>query len=241
MISVKKICGGVGLLALAGAMTSPANAAMLETGFYALHNHPDGADRPPLYGLRLDGLDGNTSHDFTFDFDHAGSSMFLNLDETSPGVYVITIQGTTWGGQDTGTDYANNSYLGFYDVYFQYSMNGQDAPGDDDVLVNPADPANAGTIVDPSGVTHYLSDKQGADGYSFRFGDEDNDAGHRGYNGISGWGWLMHGLTPDDEQNIPYSDWLFTAVKTDVPSPGSLGLSACALGLLLGRRRRKTA
>jgi hypothetical protein len=215
---------------------------MLMPGNYLLHNHPDGSDRPPLYGLRLDGLDGDASHDFTFDFDYVSqafsSQMLLTLDEVSSGVYEITIQGSVWGGQDVGSGYANNAYLGQYDVYFKYTMNGQDAPGDDDVIVNPADPANAGTITDPSGVVHFLGDKQGADGYSFRFGDEDNDAGHRGFNGISGWGWLMHGLTPGDEQNIPYSDWLFTAEKTNIPSPGSIGLSACALGLVATRRRR---
>ena len=241
----KRICGAIGLLALAGALPSSVNAAMLMPGFYALHNHPDGSAGPPAYGLRLDGLDGTASHDFTFDFDYASqsfnSAMFLTLAEPSTGVYQITIQGSVWGGQDTGTDYANNSYRGVYDVFFQYTMGGQDAPGDDDIIVNPASPSNNGTIIDPNGVTHYLFDKQGTDGYSFRFGDENNDNGHRGFNGISGWGWLMHGLTPGDTQNIPYSDWLFTAEKTDVPTPGTLGLSAAAFGLVIARRRRSRA
>lgn len=235
----RKMCA-FGVLALAGVIPAAANGAMLETGFYILHNHPDAAGDPPPYGLRLDGLDGTASHDFTFDFDHAQSSMFLNLDETSPGVYVITIQGTSWGGQDVGTDYANNSYLGEYDIFFQYTMNGKDAPGDDDVIVDPSSPANAGTIIDPNGVTHYLFDKQGDAGYSFRFGDENNDAGHRNFSGISGWGWLMHGLTPGDTQHIPYSDWLFTAEKTDIPTPGAIGLAACAVAVG-GLRRRRSA
>ena len=87
-------------------------------------------------------------------------------------------------------------------------------------------------------MTKYLADISNGD-YTFRLGDEDNDLGHRGFAGISGWGWL--GIS--DSQNGPYvrnsagsDDFLFTVI---VPAPLS---GAMAFGGLAGvgviRRRR---
>lgn len=238
-----RMCGAIAVIALAGTTVSTANAAMLETGFYALHNHPDGNEALPYYGLRLDGLDGDTSHEFTFDFDYTSmafdSAMWLTLTEPAPGVYNIRIEGQTWGGEDDDSGgYAANAYEGIYTVVFEYTIGGQLAAPDDDILVAPENIANKGTIVDPLGVTHYLTDFQGGNAFSFRFGDENNDLGHRGFNGISGWGWLAHGLVEGQERHISSSDWLFTAEKSDVPTPGALSLAGVGLFVASRRRRR---
>ena len=72
-------------------------------------------------------------------------------------------------------------------------------------------PANGGSVVFMTGpawdTTFY--DYSGSFGFTFRFGDEDDDLGHRDHDGISGWGWLVH---PDpDSGYVLTSDWLFTA------------------------------
>lgn len=226
--SARAVAAAAGLLVI-GAATS---GAMINPGTYALNNHPDGAARPPLYGLRLDELYNETSgHDiFTFDFDHPMSAVFMEVSATT-----IHIHGVARGGRDTGGAHAADSYLGMYTIDFTYSMGVQSVPGDDDVWVNTSNYANTGTIQTPLGDTIDLHDYRGGFPYSFRLGDEDNDAGHRGHAGISGWGWLNHG--PDKTVHHESSDWLFTATPTNVPAPGA---AAVMLGAALcGARRRR--
>ena len=79
------------------------------------------------------------------------------------------------------------------------------------------------------------NESQGDEYLTFRLGDEDSDAGHRGFAGISGWGWMNHG---DPEVHHDYSDWLFTAEKLPVPTPGSLALMSAG-GMLWIRRNRR--
>jgi len=211
-----------------------ASAANIEPGFYTLSNHPDGSQRPPLYGLRLDELYNVTSgHDvFTFDFNHEDSSVQLIYDGST-----IRIVGESFGGRDTGTAYANDQYRGIYSFDFTYSIGVMGVPGDDDVWVNGPNNANIGFIVTPLGDTIRLEDERGNHGYSFRLGDENNDLGHRGHDGISGWGWLNHG--PEGSAHVYASDWLFTATFSQlIPAPGTIVLSAMG-GLLVAGRRRK--
>ena len=106
------------------------------------------------------------------------------------------------------------------------------APGDDDIMVV-ANMMNFGTITTPIGDTIDLTDKTDVS-YSFRLGDENNDLGHRGFSGISGWGWLIHG--PPGSSHVVASDWLFT-VGDLVPTPGSLAIFGIAAGALARRRR----
>jgi len=210
-----------------------AQAVTIQTGDYRLRNHPDGNAQPPQYGLRLDELYNVTGdHDiFTFDFNHAGSAMYLNYNGST-----IHIWGTTWGGRDTGSGYANDVHRGFYTVNFTYTIGVGLVPGDDDIFVNPG-PGNYnyGMLTTPSGAHIPLRDGHYDNGtLDFRFGDEDNDLGHRGFNGISGWGWLFHG--PYNSPYIASSDWLFTAEI--IPAPGAAALMGLGAAMAVGRRRR---
>ncbi len=211
------------------------SAQAITIGSYDLHNHPDGSENPPAYGLRLDGLlTGNSNEEYTFDFNHQDSAMTLTYDGST-----IVIDGKAFGGEDNGTGYAAGT-TAIWDIHFEYLV-GVNQPGDgglDDVIVN-ADYANFGTI--SSNLDNFeLSDKSSG-GLSFQFGDE-NGSGHRGESGISGWGWLRHGAdctTGTDCANIQYSDWLFTATPTPVPVPAGIWLFSSALiGLFAAKRKR---
>ena len=200
-------------------------------GTYTLNNHPDGGIAPPLYGLRLDGLLGDPSKEYTFDFDHADSNMTLTWDGSS-----IVIQGQAYGGEDTGNGYGVTA---IWDIYFEYSV-GVSQPGGegglDDIYVN-ADNANFGTISSVLG-SYQLEDEAGGSGLSFQLGDG-NGAGHRGYAGISGWGWMNHGVDciTADCSHIYASDWLFTA--TPVPVPAAAWLFGSGLLAFVGFARRR--
>ena len=153
----------------------------------------------------------------------------------------IIIDGTAFGGEDGGSTYVAGT-TALWTIHFEYEV-GISQPGDgglDDLLVN-ANGANFGTLSSSLG-SYEISDKAANNGISFHFGDG-NGSGHRGYDGISGWGWLMHGedcSTGTDCQNIQYSDWLFTATPTAVPVPASLWLFASSLlGLVAAKRRRQ--
>lgn len=207
-------------------------SATLAPGMYQLFNHPDGNQNPPPYGLRLDELYNATSdHDvFTFDFNHPTSNVRLTYTGST-----ITITGNARGGRDAGSVYANDAYLGNYTFNFVYNIGVGLAPGDDDIrVVPPTAGANTGWIMTPLGDTIALRDESDGN-YTFRLGDEDNDLGHRGFAGISGWGWLTHG--PASASHVYDSDWLFT-VGPLVPAPGAAGVLALG-GMLAARRRRR--
>lgn len=214
-------------------------AYSISQGTYILSNHPDGNAGAPGYGLRLDGfLTGVGSEIYTFDFDHASSAVTLVYDGTS-----IIIDGVAFGGQDVGSEYGAGT-TALWDIHFEYLV-GVTQPGGegglDDVVVD-ADYQNFGTISSDLG-DFELSDKaRPSDIGSFFFGDE-NGEGHRGFDGISGWGWLRHGAdctTGLDCENIRASDWLFTATPvTQVPVPAAAWLFGSALLGLLGIKRSK--
>ena len=212
-------------------VSGSALGAFLPIGTYTLSNHPDGSANPPAYGLRLDELYNLTGgHDiFTFDFNHALSSVTLNYTGAT-----IQITGQAWGGRDLGASYAVEPTTGLYTFNFLYSIGVAPVPGDDDVYVNPiADMVNFGSITTPLSDVIGLVDKSNGS-FTFRLGDENNDLGHRGFAGISGWGWLNHG--PPGSAHINDSDWLFTATYL-IPAPSASGL--VALGALAAGRRRR--
>lgn len=213
------------------AVCALSQSALIVPGLYQLHNHPDGAAANPLYGLRLDELFNVTpNHDvFTFNFDDARSDMKMLVTATS-----IQIFGKVWGGRDIGSAYAVEATTGLYQVNFTYSVGVSAVPGDDDWWVSYGGMMmqNSGTITGPSSQVINLVDKSQGD-YYFRLGNENNDAGHRGFAGISGWGWLNHG--PSGSPHVDSSDWLFTANL--IPAPGSVVLAGLA-GLIGLRRKR---
>jgi hypothetical protein len=217
-------------------VTQLAPAAAISNGTYQLENHDDGNSNPPPYGMRLDELYNTTGGNdiFTFDFEGAGANMMMTVTNTT-----IHIFGTALGGEDTGASHAANNYLGLYDIDFTYNVGVQSLePTDDDMaVIPPASGSNFGTLtplnpLHPSfGVDVVLSDI--LMGVSFRLGDEDNDLGHRGHNGISGWGWLA----VDGQPHVgTHDDFLFTAIL--IPEPATLGLLAFGLGAIALRRRR---
>lgn len=206
-----------------------AHAAMLDLGIYQLHNHPDGNAAPPLYGMRMDGIDGSADI-FTLNFDHPDSDMLLVYTGTQ-----IVISGVSYGGRDIGGSYANDAYLGLYEVEMVYDIGVSPVPGDDDVYVNAATGSNFGSITLPGGGVKSIFDKNGGPPVgTFRLGDEDNDAGHRGFAGISGWGWYEI----DGEMNSARTrDFLFTAEYIGIPAPATAALFAPIA--LAGVRRRR--
>lgn len=208
------------------AVSSIALAGTLSPGVYKLANHPDGNAQPPQYGLRLDELYNATgSHDiFTFDFDDPISDVHIMYNGSA-----IKIYGSAVGGRDIGGAYAADPYFGIYTFEMSYTIGVMPVPGDDDIWVDAPNHANSGWIKTPLGDTKILDDERGGNPYSIRIGDENDDLGHRGFPGISGWGWLrVDGVHTDNQ------DFLFTVV---IPSPGSLAM--LGLGGLLALRRRR--
>jgi hypothetical protein len=216
-----------------GTMAVSAEAVSVASGLYRLHNHPDGQADPPPYGARFDELFNATSgHDiFTLDFDDPSSSVFMTVDVLAG---VINIAGTALGGRDTGATYAADVYLGLYSFNFTYDIGVQQVPGDDDIWVVMPHHRNFGTITAPNSLGTIVLTDEGMGGYTFRLGDEDNDAGHRGHNGISGWGWMSY-VVGQSITHVEATDWLFTAEL--VPAPGSIVMLGLG-GLLAARRRR---
>lgn len=230
MISKLSFCAGAALACVVG-LSGTATGAIISQGLYTLHNHPDGSAQPPLYGLRLDELYNATSGRdiFTFDFDDARSSMSMVVTANT-----VRIYGVVWGGRDTGTSYAVEPTTGLYTVDFLYDIGVVSVAGDDDLgVLQAASRQNHGTITSPTNDVIALVDEAMDHEYGFRLGDEDNDLGHRGFAGISGWGWLTHG--PDPDAHVASSDWIFTATLVPTPGAMSLAIGACVLGL---RRRR---
>jgi len=185
---------------------------LVTDGTYQLGNHPDGNAGPPIYGLRLDGLTtGDDTDIFTFSFDQAdGADVQMVIDGDN-----ITISGTVFGGL-----VVNNAYVvgesGLWDLNFSYDgaalLAGDDDLQVDDLLAG----TNTGSITKLFGdlSSYDLVDYAGANAFSFQLGNKADDLGHRGFAGISGWGWLNHSPSNDPawlDQHLAASDWLFTA------------------------------
>lgn len=175
---------------------------------YRLCNHPGGSIDPPPYGLRLDELfDATEGHDkFTFDFNAPGSFVFMDYDGVS-----IRIYGIAFGGRDIGSKF-DPEMSGYAYIDFTYPLATQ-VPGDDDLQSH----AGTGTVIwkvgTPDAVTINLEAYAGSHDFAFRFGNEDNDNGHRSFRGFSGWGWLNHS---NAEGHVAASDWLFTVCEHTV-------------------------
>ncbi|MCG8409593.1 MAG: hypothetical protein MI923_30675 [Phycisphaerales bacterium] len=170
---------------------------------YVMDNHPDGNQAPPLYGLRLDGLDGNGV--VTFSLAEADGALMM-MDICNDGT--IHIFGDAVGVSGVGGTWA---------VDFTYTTPYGLAPSPDeagypDIQVTECPITGSGTITSPLNEVFALEGYCGSHPFAFQFGDEDG-SGHRGFDGLSGWGWLNH----SGEPHVNSSDWIFTAVLKHPP------------------------
>jgi len=233
------------VLAVACSVVNVAQAnVVLEDGVYQLNSHRDGSARPPLYGLRLDGLGTGDQNDiYTFDFNGPGAAMFMDLDVANNSIRIF---GTAFGGLDVGNTYDNiaNGQVGLWNIDFTYTS-GIQVLGDGEIIAGPMNAANNGSITPIVDATHFTSgvfsggnaiplvDYNGAvNDPTFHI-----DFGHRTPGDvISGWGWVNHGSYPHQYD----SDWLFE-VGPRVPVPGAVYLAALGIGFVGARSRRKKA
>ena len=224
------VCAGC-CLALILPAVSAQGGIILQPGSYGLRDHPDGTQGPPTYGLRLDELINVTAgHDvFTFSFDHAEADMRLDITEVGLDEFELRIHGTAFGGLVQGGEY-DAIFSGVVDIDFVY-MIAHPVGGDDDFIVTTPNFMNTGMITF-NGRTIDLFDRANSDGYTFRLGDESDGLGHRGFEGISGWGWLDHGTAGT---HVYSSDWLFTVV----PTPGSVALLSMAFAIFARVKRQR--
>ncbi len=215
--------------------TAPAlGGLVLRPGTYFLGDHPDGNAGPPNYGLRLDELiDVTPGHDvFTFSFDHADADMRIDITEVATDEYELRIYGTAFGGLVENNEYVA-AFAGLVDIDFVYML-AHPVNGDDDYIVTTPNFTNTGMITF-EGEMIDLFDRANSEGYTFRLGDENDDLGHRGSSGVSGWGWFDHGTAGT---HIYSSDWLFK-VNGVVPTPGTAALLSIAFAIFgRGKRRR---
>jgi len=107
-------------------------------GLYLLHDGNVNPNTPPNYGLRLDGLFGNSAHEYTFSFDEPGTEMFMRYDGVG-----IHIWGRAYGGRDIGPvwDPADQSFV---TIDFVYAGPAVDAGIE---LQIPNGTANGGTLL----------------------------------------------------------------------------------------------
>jgi hypothetical protein len=255
------------LVTLPGAASAAINLADIDFRF-ELRNHPDGGAANPLYGLRLDGLQGDVTTNssgknhgtiYTFDFERTGALMLLDidLDGGTGGAPAVWIHGTAFGGRDAGSAYdAANS--GLWDIDFMYMDNGSTSSNSvspDNIHFDPGSIGNQGTLKITSGAWG-----DGGLNTEYRITDYPNndDAFHLEYGTHRvnseqwvGWGWLNHdghdGANFPTNEHVYASDWLFTAIPaplpqiTPVPEPMSLFVWSLlgTVGSTIAVRRRR--
>ena len=98
----------------------------------------------------------------------------------------IHIFGFAFGGIDRGL-YYDILASGIAWIDFTYDVGVGTAPGDDDLLVTGPNGANGGVVDFLFGPSFSFFDYAGNNGFTFRFGDEDDDLGHGSHDGLSGW------------------------------------------------------
>lgn len=218
---------------IAGAGAPVVSAASITPGQYLLHNHPEGRAQPPKYGLRLDELfDVNVGKKdiFTFNFDRKKAEVLLDYDGTS-----IHIHGRAFGGLVKDGKYQKGS-RSWVEIDMRYELTSL-VPGDDDIWVDETrNASDSGTLTWlKTGQVFELTNKtKPSAGHSFRFGDETDERGHRGADGLAGWGWLLvDGEAPGTQ------DFKFGATAIPLPAPALIGL--CGLtAVIAGKRLRRS-
>ncbi|MBE9042559.1 carboxypeptidase regulatory-like domain-containing protein, partial [Oscillatoriales cyanobacterium LEGE 11467] len=197
---------------------------VIEDGTYRLFNHPNADATSPYYGLRLDGLMSGDDNDITsFNFEHPGAEVYMTIEGNN-----VHIFGQAFGGLDIGTEYDPNQ-SGWWQIDFTYTDLDRIA-GDDDLGIDATNEGNAsGTIKQLYGdqLEYDLVDFAGRQNgtykhpQSFSIGNLADETGYKGFEGISGWGWLNHSGA---EGHLKASDWVFTVgPKVSTQGPSSLG------------------
>ncbi len=247
---------GLSVLALVATLGAAAQAMSIPNGAYTLGSHPDGTENPPPYGLRLDGLLGDNSEEYTFNFSDASSAMSMTISDSVnfAGKKTVVISGTSFGGEDVGAVY-NADLAGLWQIDFTYDN--VMANGDmSELWTDDADAGNntgkltalfgstgaeAGRLT--AGDMFDLEDFAGSHDFSFKL-----KFGHRGFVGVSGFGWLNHRPSQANDQSpmdhIYASDWLFTAERIPppppvVPLPAAFPAGLACMGLIVARKRMK--
>jgi len=218
-----------------------ASAASATSTFFSLSDHPDGNANPPGYGMRFDGLfageAGASGGVTTFSF-NAFANTILEVVDNGGGDLSITITGTLFGGEDSGSSYGFGE--GSYELEMTYNV-GVTAQGTGYVVTS-ADSSNAGTLTALSGdVAGNVYDLADFSSPSFRFLQDEHRLGGHAEAGQGFWvgrGWLQG----DDGRNTT-RDFLFLGEKLPggppiVPLPATAGLGLAGLGLIAGARRR---
>lgn len=239
-----------GIVFLVAGYASATPPIMFEFGLYELGNHPEGNKAPPEYGSRIDRLFADVGV-FLFDYECDACDMRMDY---SPGS--IRIFGHAFGGEPEGGGFIDNEFDGlyFWDVTYEVAAPVED---DDDGLQDIGQPDETGNP-DGIGTLEFLSatggddlpditmwdlmDKKGGHPNSLRVGDEDGDMGHRGFPGISGWGWLKvreSGTTGPFEDAHGAQDFLFIARRIPVPAPATAILLMLGLAALGTRCRNR--
>lgn len=211
---------------LAGAISD----GLMMPGLYELESDPDGKLGPPLYGLRLDGLNGDPADDFTFSFDENGADMLLEFKAVDSEIYSVRIFGWAYGGQVVENEYVAPI---LWAIDFTYEMV---IEAGDDLVFATQDMAMGSIMAKKDGGGFSMGQsidlrEYARTGPTFFLG-----SGHRGVDGLSGRGWLNQSGTNIDE-HVYSSDWLFVVGDKTEPKPPEpaalvllgLGLSGAAL------------
>lgn len=258
-----RIAAGFGAALLLGSMN--ASAAFME---WDLADHPDGANNPPPYGLRLDGVEWFTynvqglsappipsgvgnSDSWGFSFEDGPASMKATYDSTTE---EFRIFGTAFGGRDAGSSYA--SAPGAVAIDFTYS--GVTMADVDAGIFYDATTSGAGTIeflddiesIAAGTVVEMVHKARMGDLAAFLFMDDSRlDAYCPGpaYCGNPvGEGWVqLTAATIDGTRYVrhePYHTASMDFLFTTVVEPGTIGLIGLSLvGFGVAGARRKTA
>ena len=118
-------------------------------------------------------------------------------------------------------------------LYFSLKVSG------DDWWVTGPGLENAGYIIAPDGMEQANLKDMASGNHTFRLGDENDYEGHRGFPGISGWGWLAIEQGDGTYSRTPtsgFDDWIFTVI---IPMPGPGLMSVAGLSALAVIRRRR--